>query len=225
VLAFRCIDALLGDALQEAPPPRAAASAYAGLVGQRYHAAGSGKVVAFAQAGDRLALSWLGGAPVPLRERAGGLFLDFLDVAQNGIDIDLEGVDTTQPPPTLALREAGELQPLQRLPETPPDAAALAPQLCGRYRSDELDADAQIELGAQGQLLMTLQGRHGRLSTLLKPFSDRVLGITPTDLLIAALGASNIINIERGAGGEVTGLRYDSARTRGLRFVREEPKT
>ncbi|MDY0743366.1 serine hydrolase domain-containing protein [Paucibacter sp. R3-3] len=222
-LAFKCIDALLDDALQESPVPRAAASAYGGLVGQRYHAPGTGKLVAFGQAGDRLGLSWMGGPPLPLRERSGGLFLDFLDVAQNSIAIDFEGVGvTTTPPPTLTLREGGELQLLQRLPETPPDTAVLAPQLCGHYRSDELDADAQIEYGVDGQLLMTLQGRYGRLIARLNPFSDTVMGITPTDLLIAALGASNIVNIERNASGAVTGLRYDSARTRGLRFVRKQ---
>lgn len=220
-LALKFIDLLLGDALQAPPPPRAAASDHPGLVGTRYHAPGSGNLVSFDQVGDRLALSWLGYSAVPLREREGGLWLGFLDLALNGIDIDLAGVDSSQAPQTLTLREGGETQQLQKLPHTPPDAAALAPQLCGRYRSPDLDASAQIEFGAEG-LLLVIQGRYGRMVGTLKPLSDDVMLITPVDPLLAALGAGSLINIERQHEGAVTGLRYDSMRTRRLSFVREE---
>ena len=221
-LAIKFIDLLLGDALTELPPPRAAASDYAGLVGTRYHAPESGNLVGFDKVGERLGLSWLGYSAVPVREREGGLWLGFLDLALNGIDIDLEGVDTTRPPQDLTLREGGQIQSLQKLPDTPPDAADLAPQLCGSYRSADLDASAQIEFGAEG-LLMLIQGRHGQMKGRLKPLSDAVMIITPADPLLAALGAGSLVNIERRADGEVTGLRYDSMRTRRLRFVREKP--
>ena len=221
-LAFQCIDLLLGDAvLQPVPPARAAAADYPGLVGQRYHGAETGHVIGFAAAGDRLGLSWLGSAPVPLRQRAGGLWLDFLDLAQNGLDIDLEGVDTAQPPPTLTLREAGRLQRLQRLPDPPPKAAELAAALCGAYRCPDLDASAQLECDAGGSLLLQIRGTHGRSTGRLTPLSDAVLSIVSADPLVAALGASSLINIERGSDGQVTALRYDSTRTRGLRFVRD----
>jgi len=224
LLAFKFIDLLLGDALTEAPPPRAAAADYAGLVGARYHAPESGNLIGFDKVGDRLGMSWLGSSPMPLREREDGrgLWLGFLDLASNRIDIDLEGVDTsTEPPQDLTLSEAGQLQRLHRLPDTLPDPAVLAPLLCGRYRSPDLDASAQIELGAEG-LLMTIQGRHGQMKGRLKPLSDAVMIITPTEPLLAAMSPGSLVNIERRADGRATGLRYDSARARHLRFQREE---
>ncbi len=220
-LAFRIIELLLGEHLAEPPEPRAAAGDHPGLVGRRYHAPGSGAVVGFAEVGDRLALSWLGGAPVPLRQRGGGLHLGFLDLAQNAVEIDLEGVDTTQAPQTLTLREGGESQRLQRLPDTPPEPATLAAALCGSYTCPDLDASAQIASRAEG-LLLTVQGRHGQMFAHLAPLSDDVLAIVPTDPLLARLNASSIFNIERAAAGRVTGLRFDGARTRRLRFLREE---
>jgi len=223
-LAFKVIELLLGDQLSEASEPRAAASAYPGLVGQRYRAADSGNVLGFVPLGDRLALCWLGGSPVPLRERAGGLWLGFLDLAQNMVDIDLHGQDPAQVPATLTLREGGQSQRLERLPDTPPAPAALAPQLCGVYRCADLDASAQLALCGQ-RLLLSIQGRDGQLTLSLTPLSDMVLTISATDPMLAALGASGIFNIERGGAGRdglVTGLRFDGARTRQLRFVREE---
>jgi len=220
-LAFKLIELLLGEHLTEALEPRAAASAYPGLVGQRYRVPGTGHVVGFAQLGDRLALSWLGGSPVPLRERAGGVWLGFLDLAQNAIDIDLAGVDTTQVPETLSLREGGQLQQLQRLADTAPAPAALAPQLCGAYRCPDLDASAQLALHGEG-LQLLVQGRHGQMTVRLTPLSDAVLTVAPADPLLLALGVSSIITIERGDAGQVTSLRFDGARTRRLRFLREE---
>ena len=67
---------------------------------------------------------------------------------------------------------------------------------------------------------MLIQGRHGQMKGRLKPLSDAVMIITPADPLLAALGAGSLVNIERRADGEVTGLRYDGMRTRRLRFVR-----
>jgi len=225
-LAFKFIDLLLGDALAETPPPRAAAADYAGLVGARYHAPVSGNLVGFDKVGDRLGLSWLGSSAIPLREREGGLWLDFLDLASNRIDIDLEGVDTsTTAPQDLSLHEGGLSQRLHKLPDTPPDPAALAPQLCGRYRSPDLDASAQIELSAAGLLLMTIHGRHGQMQGRLKPLSDAVMIITPTDPLLAAMSPGSLVNIERRADGQAVGLRYDSARTRHLRFQHEESES
>jgi D-aminopeptidase len=220
-LAFKLIELLLGEQLSEPPEPRAAASAHPGLIGQRYHAPDSGNLVGFAQVGDRLALSWLGGSPVPVRERAGGVWLGFLDLAQNAVDIDLEGMDTTQVPETLTLREGGQLQRLQRLSGTPPTPASLASQLCGAYRCPDLDASAQLELRGDA-LLLIVQGRHGQMTVRVTPLSDAVLAIVPTDPLLIALGGTSIFNIERAADGRVTGLRFDGARTRRLRFLREE---
>ena len=223
-LAFKIIELLLGERLSEPPEPRAAASAYPGLIGQRYRAPKSGNVVGFSQVGDRLALSWLGGTAVPLRERAHGLWLGFLDLAQNVIDIDLEGVDTAQTPETLTLREGGQQQCLQRLADAAPAPAELARQLCGAFHCPDLDATAQIEL-RDDRLLLNIQGRHGQMNLQLTPLSDQVLTIAPIDPLLAALGATSILNLERGGDskdGDVIGLRLDGARTRQLRFLRED---
>lgn len=225
-LALKFIDALLEPALAPPPPPRAALADHAGLAGQRYHSPETGNVVAFVPAGDRLAMSWLGFTPVPLRERRDenglrrGLGLDFLDLSTNRLDIDLDGVDTRHPPEALTLHEAGSAQRLQRLPETPPGAAELAPALSGRYACPDLDASARIELRGD-ELLFTVQGRHGQMPTKLKPLSDSVFTVVPADPLLAAMGASSLLNVER-VQGRITGLRFDSVRTRRLRFTREE---
>ena len=218
-LAFKIIELLLGEHLLEPPEARAAASSHPGLIGQRYRAADSGDVVGFSQVGDRLAMSWLGGASVPLRERDGCLWLGFLDLAQNAIEIDLEGVDTAQVPETLTLREGGQLQGLRRMAEAAPTPAALATELRGGYRCPDLDATAQLELRDE-RLLLTVQGRHGQMIVWLTPLSAEVLTITPADPLLAALGTASLFTVERGDDGQVVGLRYDGARTRRLRFLR-----
>jgi len=219
-LALKLIELLLAGKLSGQAEPRAAASDFPGLVGQRYHAPASGHLVRFAQAGDRLALSWLGSPPVPLRQREGMLWIGVLDLAIGEVEIDLEGADTSQTPDTLALREGGDLQQLRRLPETPPEAAAFAPAVVGSYLCSDLDASARITL-EDGALMLAIQGRHGRMVSHVQPLSDDVATIVPLDALIAAVGTSCVLNIDR-RDGQVVGLRLDSVRSRHVRFTREE---
>ncbi|WP_435471895.1 serine hydrolase domain-containing protein [Variovorax sp. GB1P17] len=219
-LAYQLIDLLLADALSEPPEERTSASAFPALVGQRYHAPATGSVIGFADVAGKLGLSWQGFTALPLRQRKEDLWLAAQDLAINALELDVSGGDATRAPDTLVLREGGHLQRFERLPETAPDIAWLAPQLCGDYRSADLDASAQIER-TNDALQMTVQGRHGRQVGRLQALSHEVMTFTPCDPLLAALGGSSVLNIERSAG-RVVGLRLDSLRTRHIHFARQE---
>ena len=60
------------------------------------------------------------------------------------------------------------------------------------------------------------------MAVRLTPLSDTVLTVAPTDPMLLALGVSSIITVEHGDDGRLIGLRFDGARTRRLRFLREE---
>ncbi|HTD05669.1 serine hydrolase domain-containing protein [Undibacterium sp.] len=220
LLAFKVIDLLLAEELTELPEERAAAASYQALVGRRYHSPDSGGVFGFADVAGKLGLSWLESAAIPMRQREDGLLLSTLDIGINPIEIDMVGVSLDQAPDTLVLREGGNAQRFERLPDAPPDNAALAPVLCGDYFSADLDASAQLAQ-ADGGLLLTVQGKYGRQVGRLQALSDKVMTLTSADPLLAALGNSIILNIEY-QEGRVAGLRLESFRTRHMHFIRKE---
>ncbi|QPF73467.1 beta-lactamase family protein [Roseateles sp. DAIF2] len=221
-IAFKLIDLLLAEQLPisaEAAVPRVAASAFPGLLGQRYHEPESGCLMRFGEVAGVLGLSVHGSSVLPLRLRGeSSVWLGVVDMATSTFEVELAGVDPAQAPDSLEVRDGGRVLRFRRLPETAPEAAALASQLVGGYRSADLDAGGQIAMEG-AMLTLTVQGRHGQLRFRLQPVSDEVLLIVPTDPLLAALANSNVVNLDR-AGGRVVGLRIDSVRTRHMRFTR-----
>ncbi|QPF73464.1 beta-lactamase family protein [Roseateles sp. DAIF2] len=223
-LGFQIIDALLGDALGAAPE-HVPAAAHAALLGRHYHAAATGAVFGFEDAGGKLALNWLGSRGMPLRKMGNEALLPCEDSALNPLGFALEELAGATAPEMLTLSDGGHLLRCALLPERPPSSAALAPALAGRYRVPDLQTDAQVEIEGAGetqQIILRLQGAHGRSAYRLQPLSSEVLLALPADALFAGIGGAGIINIDRQAG-RITGLRLDAPRLRRLRFIREEP--
>lgn len=223
-IALKLIDMLLAEQLPEtaeAAEPRAAASDFPGLLGKSYYDPASGRLIRFGEVAKFLGLSLHGFHTMPLRRRADTVWLGMLDMASSAFEIELAGVDPAQAPETLAVRDGGQLQRFQRLPDEAPAAATLAPQLIGRYHSADLDADALITLEGE-TLLLTLQGRHGQMRTRVQPVSADVVALVPIDPMLAALTNSVVLNLDRrdDPAGPVSGLRLDSVRSRHLRFTR-----
>jgi D-aminopeptidase len=218
-LGFQIIDALLGDSVLGAPTAYAQASEHPALIGQRYHAATTGAVIGFEDVGGKLGLSWMGSRAVPLRQRGDSVYLACEDIALNPITIPLQAIEGEGAPAALALSEGGNLLHCERLPAEAPALASLAMALSGCYRIPDIEADARIELVGE-DLLLRLQGRHGRCDYRLLALSADVMLASAADPLYGALGGSGTVNIDRVAG-QVVGLRMDTTRVRHLRCWRE----
>jgi len=221
-LGFQIIDAILGDELgprvENVPAPP-----HAAVLGKRYHDAASGIVVGFDDVGGELGLSWIGSRAVPLRRVGGDGLLACEDAAMNPVSVGLAQIDGAAAPDAIAIDDGGHLLRCERLPDPPPQDAALAPALAGRYRADDLDADVRVALegdGDQARLVVRLQGAYGRSAYRLQPLSADVLLATPLDALLVAVGGAAVVNVDR-EGGRVVGLRLDAPRLRRLRFTRE----
>lgn len=218
-LGFQIIDALLGDALGEPAQPLPAAE-YAAVLGRRYHAAATGAVLGFEDAGGKLALGWFGSRGVPLRRVGSEAQLACEDIALNPVAVALDQITGDTAPDAITISDGGHPLRCERLPDTPPTTAALAPALAGRYRVPDLATDAHLAF-AGDELTLRLRGEHGRSVYRLQPLSATVLLAMPLDALHAAIGGGGILNLER-EGDRVVGLRLDTPRLRRLRFVRED---
>jgi len=221
-LGFQIIDALLGDAQLGAPVEHLPSAGHDALIGKRYHAAATGALIGFDAVAGKLALSWFGGRPAPLRREGGDAVLASEDSALNPVLIALDQLRIGEAAPAvLTISDGGHLLRCERLPDTPDvDAGELGQQLAGRYRAPDLEADAHIEL--LGDLIvLQLQGRQGRNAYRLKPLSAQVMLAEAMDPMLGAIGGSGIVNVDREAGS-VIGLRLDTTRLRQLRITREK---
>jgi hypothetical protein len=219
-LALKVIELLLGDAL--APPDvRPLASAFPALPGQRYHAPSTGSVLGFVDVAGKLAMSWQAGEAKPLNQGGGKLWLGLQDLPTNDLVLDTADIDPQRAPDAFVLHEGGQPRRFERLPETAPDAASLADELCGDYTSPDLDATAQMVL-VDGKLQLTVQGRHGQHVCVLTPLSADVMTLASVDPVLSQLGKS-VLNVER-KGGRVVGLLFATTRSRNIHLARQEPR-
>ena len=93
-------------------------------------------------------------------------------------------------------------------------AQHLTAELVGRYRADDLDADAELRFDGD-KLVLRIRGPHAGHAMELQAWSDDVFGWTGVTPL------SGVIHVDgRGADGRVTALRMNSWRTRGLLLQR-----
>jgi CubicO group peptidase (beta-lactamase class C family) len=219
-LALKVIELLLGDALA-APEARPLASAFPALPGQRYHAPSTGCLLGFADVAGKLAMSWQAGEARPMNQGDGKLWLGLQDLPTNDLVLDTSDIDPQRAPDALVLHEGGQPRRFERLPETAPDAASLADQLCGDYTSPDLDATAHMAL-VDGKLLLTVQGRHGQHVCVLTPLSADVMTLASVDPVLAQLGKS-ILNVKR-KDGRVVGLQFATTRSRNIHLARQEPR-
>lgn len=223
LLAQKIVDALLAEHLTEPPEQRMDASRYPAMIGQRYHAASTGAVLEFSEMTGRLGvaklcLGWVGYLPTPARIGPKGPWLAAHDVAAGPIEVDASDWDGKTVPATITVADGGNVQLMQRLiPEEAPTAAALAPQLVGRYRAPDLNASAEVVLQGE-RLLLRMQGQDGRVDLVLKPLSSEVLHCVGADPMLAQYGGGTV-NVDR-QGEHVIGLRMDNLRTRHIRLFR-----
>jgi CubicO group peptidase (beta-lactamase class C family) len=216
-LANKVVDAVLGDsALGPRDEVPAQAADHRALLDARYHSAATGLVLGFGDVAGKLGLVIHNSPPIPLREDAGQLCLDFSRVAAGPFRVDApRRPEGDAAPQMLHASEGGNQVLLERLPTTAPEPAALLAALGGDYRAPDLAATARLALEGE-QLVMRITSAFGSNALTLQPLSDDVIAWKFQGQL-AALGGTFTIERERGA---VSGLRASTLRTRHVLFER-----
>ncbi|HVT34627.1 MAG TPA: hypothetical protein VHE37_03540, partial [Nevskiaceae bacterium] len=213
-LAWKVVDAVLGDVLAPAVPPLAPAEHEA--VTGRWYAPASRRLYTVMQQPQpnqsaTLALAVNDGPIGLLRQKDGGYFAD--SPAHGTVDLRVPAGAGARPA-SLELSDSGHVERVQRLPDSGPDATALGAELVGRYRY----ADFGIELAViveSGKLFLDLRPPCGTARFELAPYSDDVLGGTYVSSWPVPLPVPATLVVER-SGGRVSGLWMSTARTRNL---------
>ena len=216
-MANKVVEAVLGEDAFPLPPETAAQSAnYQPLVGARYASPSGDMVFGFGDAGGKLGFVIHNSPPIPAREEPGQLCLDFSRIVTGPYRVAMQQLtagDTV--PASVQLEDGGALRTLERLPAMAPVLAQAGQALVGSYRVPDLDAQAQIMFDGDA-LLLRIASPFGPNVLRLTAYSDNIFGWQFTGEL-AALGGT--LNVER-SGGQVSGLRLNTLRTRHLHFER-----
>lgn len=220
-LGQRILDTVLGDALHgPAAPKMARIRRFTHLKGTAWRN-DEGLVLGFDEVKGLLGVSFLFSPPGPvLRDEGRTLRVAAEDVGLGPFELsvaDLRADASGQPPRRLAVADCGRSSTYRRLPSRAPTVAAVAARLAGRWRSDDLDADAVIAL-EDGALVMRLAGLHGEAVVDLAPVAADLLRMTWRGEQPATTGSL----VLEGRDGPATGLRIHTFRTRGLRLVRAD---
>lgn len=211
---------LLPDALTQPADPLPGLERHRHLVGARYHGP-TGVLIGFDALPDNtLGLSLMNSPVMPiLRERAGGwVSANFEDIAMGPIEFrasDLAADAGGQAPAELPYSETGQTQVLRRLPAQAPAACDVGAALVGRYRCDDLGADAEIHLEGDA-LQLRLRGEcSGRQRHALQVFSAEAFGVE---------GSAHALTVEREHDGVVNRFIAHGLRARHLVFERVDPQ-
>lgn len=145
-MGWKLVDLLLADVLQPDARRRPQLADYARLDGTRYHGA-SGMMIGFAKAGEKdLGLSFNTSMPLPILWEQGELLrVGFEDAALGPLEFlkdELSG--SGEPPRQLSYRESGRVETLTRVDDAKPVIAEVGKPLLGRYRSQDLNAEAEV---------------------------------------------------------------------------------
>jgi CubicO group peptidase (beta-lactamase class C family) len=217
-MAWEIVDAVLAEHLVGGPPPMAGIERFKHLIGTRYHAP-SGMLYGFGGVGDQLGLSILNSPLAPiLRDRGELVGFRSEEAGIGPIEIavaDMAATPDGGAPAVLRIAEAGNVERYRLLPATPPDTARAGRALVGRYRCEDLNADAQIAFEHEALVLRIFAAQGTRVARL-QALSNRVFGVTATDPQAPAFWA---ITAERKAS-KVRGLSLSTARARRLWFER-----
>jgi CubicO group peptidase (beta-lactamase class C family) len=235
-LANKIIDVMLGDAVLAAPPSMAASECFKHLIGTRYHAVGSGFVVGFEALGEKLGVSILNDAPVPIRDAGDVLRLGFEEIGVGPLVLQvaelLETAAEGAAPAGLQISETGRVERFERLPAIAPTLLDAGRPLVGRYRARDLDADAEICF-EEDRLELRVFGACAVSRISLEAFSATVFGWKSLDPLLPLRG---VLTVEHKASpvldaagrreptaatfDVVNGFRLNTGRTRHLWFER-----
>ncbi|HVT35596.1 MAG TPA: serine hydrolase domain-containing protein [Nevskiaceae bacterium] len=218
-LAMKIAEGLLEGKLQ---PPRVPARAedYAALSGNRWFSPASRTLLRADRmklpAGEALML-YLNQTPAGLLfEKDGGLVRNAAAMDSLLIPQPPKGTDA---PARMEVRIAGRSETFERLAQTPPGAAELAPQLVGRYCYTEFGSELAIAL-VDGKLCLDFLPHYGRAQWELEPQSENVLtggifhSVPPQPVPVAST-----VVVER-ESGKVRGVWLMSERFSNLWFER-----
>ena len=212
--ANKIIDAVLGDSVLGAVRKLPKAEQFKPMVGTRYFAKKSGFEFGFTEADGKLQMSVVNNDGLPVHQTQTELVLAFEDVAFGPLALDVAALATEgTAPEKLTLRQSGNPEEYVKLPATPPALAKVGKALVGRYRADDLDADAQVEFSGD-KLMLKVFGKIGTGEMQIEPFSADVFGCKSTDPMLPLRGT---LNVQRD-GKRVVGFRIDSTRTRKMAF-------
>lgn len=216
-LANSVIEAALGEALLPLPADTVAETAnFMPLVGTTYALPDTGMVFGFGDANGKLGFVVHNSPVIPVREERGALCLDFSRIVTGPYRVAMRRLAANEaPPPTIALEEGGTRRVLERLPATAPPLAEVGQALVGAYAVPDLNAQTRIEFDGDA-LLVRLSSDFGPNLLTLKAHSADVFAWNFTGQL-AQLGGSLTVQLD---SGKVSGLRFNSLRTRHMHFRR-----
>lgn len=216
--AYKVIDAVLGDAVlgPARVPPQS--ERFKPMVGSRYHAADSGFVLGFLEDEGKLQLSIFHSQGLPLREIGDTLLLAFEDVAVGPLQVATAELATQGAAPArLTVTEAGNPERFELLPATPLATREVGEPLLGAYRAADLGVDADVVV-ENDKLVLKVHGRFGGGAMELEAFSPDVFGWKSTNPYLPLTGTLSL----RREGGQVTGFRVNTPRTRHMAFERRK---
>jgi CubicO group peptidase (beta-lactamase class C family) len=216
-LANSVIEVMLGEDLLPLPAEKIAASAdFMPLVGATYASPDMQMVFGFGDANGKLGFAIHNSPVIPVREEEGELCLDFSRIVTGPYRVAMQHLAAGDAAPsTIELDDGGTRWVLERLPETAPSLAVAGQALVGNYRVPDLNAHARIEFDGDA-LLVRMASDFGPNLLTLKAHSSDVFAWNFTGQL-AQLGGS--LTVER-SNGEVSGLRFNTLRTRHMHFQR-----
>jgi len=216
--ASKIIDTLLGDDVLGPRPLIATSERFKHLIGARYHGA-SGMTIGFDRVGDMLGFSYLASPPAPiLRDEGNTLSIGFEEIAQGPLVMqvgDLAPTAEGDAPEYIPFSESGYVERLERLPMPAPATADAGAALIGRFRSTDLDAEAEVAF-EDGILVMRLNGGYGRRVLSLTALSDTLFGVRDVE---EPFSSPLALTADR-AGGASDAFQLDAGRARRLRFER-----
>jgi D-aminopeptidase len=216
--AYKVVDTLLGDDVLGPPPLIATSERFKHLIGARYHGA-SGMTIGFDSVGGMLGFSYLGSPPMPiLRDEGDTLSIGFDEGGQGPLVLQVADLSPTaegDAPEFIPFSESGYVERLERLPTPPPATADVGAALIGRFRSTDLDAEAEIGF-EDGVLVMRLNGGYGRRVLSLTAVSDTLFDVRDIEEPISG----RLVLTAARAGNTNGAFQLDSGRVRRLRFDR-----
>ncbi|QRF63365.1 serine hydrolase [Variovorax paradoxus] len=216
-LANKVVDVMLGDVLGTRAE-KVSTQRFLPLVGSRYHSKRTGHVIGFGDVGGKLCLAFLNSQAMPLTDGGDALRIGFQEIAVGPLNLPISQLmDLQEAPASLEFSEAGNASTFQRLSADAPSLTEAGAALVGRYRADDLGADAEIRFDGK-DLRLHVYGAHAVSTMSLEAFSPEVFGLAST---IMALSLRGVLNVEH-KDGQVTGFILDTLRTRHLHFERRD---